>query len=179
MDAILRARERGLVMLRIILGFGFFYAGLEKWLNFAGEDSPWSAAGFLKFGTAGTLPNMAGLADPMSHNPTQQFWSDLAGNPTLLGVANFLVVFGELTIGVALILGVATRLAGALGAIMMLSFWIAAWDFQYGIVNQQFVYATLSAFLAYASAGKVFGVDSLLARSDLVRRTPPLRVVLG
>lgn len=47
MNAIARARERGLVVLRILLGFGFLYAGLEKWLNFAGEEAPWSAAGFL------------------------------------------------------------------------------------------------------------------------------------
>ena len=179
MDAVQRARERGLVVLRVMLGFGFFYAGLEKLLNFAGEDQPWSAFGFLKFATGGSIPNMTGLPEPMSHNPTQALWTGLAGDPTLIGIVDFLVVFGELAIGIALILGIATRLAGLLGAVMMFLFWIAAWDFQYGIVNQQFVYMVLSAFLAYASAGRIVGLDGLLQKSEFARRTPALRFVIG
>lgn len=179
MDTLSRARERGLVVLRVVLGFGFFYAGLEKLLNFAGDDKPWSALGFLKFGTGGTIPNMVGLADPMSHNPTEGIWTGLAADPTLLGIADFLVVFGELAIGVALILGIATRLAGVLGAVMMFLFWIAAWDFQFGIVNQQFIYMIVSAFLAYAAAGRVVGIDGMLERSALARRTGALRFVIG
>lgn len=179
MDTLQRARERGLVVLRVVLGFGFFYAGLEKLLNFAGDEKPWSAFGFLKFATGGSIPKMSGLADPMSHNPTQGLWTTVAANPTLLGVVDFLVVFGELAIGIALILGIATRLAGVLGAVMMFLFWIAAWDFQYGIVNQQFVYMVLSAFLAYASAGRVFGLDGVLEKSAFARRAPALRFVIG
>ena len=179
MDTLTRARERGLVVLRVVLGFGFFYAGLEKLLNFAGDEKPWSAFGFLKFATGGTIPNMTGLTDPMSHNPTQGLWTGLAANPTLLGVVDFLVVFGELAIGIALILGIATRLAGAFGAVMMFLFWIAAWDFQYGIVNQQFVYMVLSAFVAYASAGRIVGLDGVLEKSEFARRTPALRLVIG
>ena len=179
MDTVTRARERGLVVLRVVLGFGFFYAGLEKLLNFAGDEKPWSAFGFLKFATGGSIPNMTGFTDPMSHNPTQGFWAALAGDPTALGIVDFMVVFGELAIGIALILGIATRLAGILGALMMFLFWIAAWDFQYGIVNQQFIYMILSAFVAYASAGRVAGLDGILEKTDLARRTPSLRFVIG
>lgn len=179
MDTVSRARERGLVVLRVVLGFGFFYAGLEKLLNLAGDDEPWSAFGFLKFATGGTIPNMTGLTDPMIHNPTQGLWTSMAANPTVLGVVDFLVVFGEVAIGIALILGIATRLAGSLGAVMMFLFWIAAWDFQYGIVNQQFVYMVLSAFLAYASAGRIVGLDRLLEKSKFARRTPAFRFLIG
>lgn len=122
---------------------------------------------------------MIGHTEPMVHNPTQGFWVDLAANPSLLGIVDFLVVFGELAIGAALVLGIATRLAGALGALMMLLFWIAAWDFQYGIVHQQFVYMVVSAFLAYASAGRSFSIDAQFERTQLVRRAPALRLVLG
>ena len=166
-------------MLRIVLGFGFLYAGLEKAFDFAGAAKPWSAAGFLKFATAGTVPNMAGHPESMVHNPTQQVWIDIAGSGTLVDIVNFLVVFGELAIGTALILGVATRLAGTLGAVMMFLFWVAAWDFQYGIVNEQFVYMVLSGFLAYASAGRALGLDALIERTEFVRQRPGLRLVLG
>lgn len=115
----------------------------------------------------------------MVHNPTQPFWVDLAANSSLIGIVNFLVVFGEIAIGTALILGIATRLAGSLGALMMFLFWIAAWDFANGIVNEQFVYMLLAAVVAYASAGRVFGVDAILEKTDLVRRRPRLKLVLG
>ena len=179
MDGISRARDRGLVMLRMVLGFGFLYAGLEKVLELKGTG-PFSAAGFLAHATAGTIPNMVGH-DPatMVHNPTHQLWVDLAANTSVVGLVNFLVVFGEIAIGTALILGIATRLAGSLGALMMFLFWIAAWDFSNGIVNEQFVYGVLAAVGAYGSAGRVFGLDSLLEKADVVRRTPGLRYVLG
>jgi len=178
MNAISRARERGLLILRVALGFGFLYAGIEKWLDFAGTG-PWSAAGFLKFATAGTVPNMIGHAETMVHNPTQALWVDIAGNATLMGIVNFLVVFGELAIGLALVLGLATRLAGTLGAVMMFLFWIAAWDFQYGIVNQQFVYMVVAAVVAYASAGKILGLDGVLGRSRVLKRAPVMRLISG
>ena len=65
----------------VVLGVGFLWAGIEKWLNFAGDAAPWSAAGFLKFATAGTVPNMVGHADTMVHNPTQGIWLGLAASP--------------------------------------------------------------------------------------------------
>jgi thiosulfate dehydrogenase [quinone] large subunit len=179
MDAVSQARDRGLVILRVVLGFGFLYAGLDKLLDLNG-NGPFSAAGFLAHATAGAIPNMVGH-DPatMVHNPTHQFWVDLAANPGVVGIINFLVVFGEIAIGTALILGVATRLAGSLGAVMMFLFWIAAWDFQNGIVNEQFVYMLLAAVVAYASAGRVFGLDAIIEKTELVRRTPGLRLILG
>ena len=109
----------------------------------------------------------------------QSFWSGLAADPGLVGLINFLVVFGEIAIGVALVLGLGTRLAGSLGAVMMFLFWLAAWDFQYGPVNEQFVYMILSATVAYASAGKTLGLDARLERSEIARRFGPLRVAVG
>jgi thiosulfate dehydrogenase (quinone) large subunit len=179
MDTMNSARARGLTVLRVLLGFGFLYAGLEKVFDFTGSGEPWSAFGFLKFGTGGTIPNMVGHTEPMTHNPTQALWTGLAANPATMDLINFLVVAGEIGIGIALIIGLATRLAGILGAVMMFLFWIATWDFQYGIVNQQFVYMLLSAFLAYASAGKDLGVDAILERTDAFERSPALRAVIG
>lgn len=177
MEGVSKTVTRGIVLLRVVLGFGFLYAGLEKALNFAGDDQPWSAAGFLKFATAGTVPNMVGHPDTMVHNPTRSLWVDLAGNSAVIDLVNALVVVGEITIGAALIIGLATRLAGTLGAVMMVLFWLAAWDFQYGVVNIQLLYAAVSGFLAYVHAGRYFGLDGILERSDVIRRTPALRFV--
>lgn len=179
MDTVSRARERGLVVLRVVLGFGFLFAGLEKVLELGGTG-PFSAAGFLARATAGSVPNMVGhVAATMVHNPTRQLWVDLAANTTAVGIINFLVVFGEVAIGAALILGVATRLSGVLGALMMFLFWIANWSFANGFINEQFVYGLLAAVVAYGSAGRTFGLDAILEKTEFVRRTPALRFVLG
>ena len=49
---------------------------------------------------------------------------------------NTLVVFGEVAIGIALILGFATRFAGVMGAILMGLISIAAWNFGFGPINE-------------------------------------------
>ena len=105
-------KGKGLATMRILLGAGFLYAGLEKVFDFTASGKPFSAAGFLQFGTGGTLP---GVDAKTIVNPTHDLWVSLAGNPGLISVINFMVVAGELAVGIALILGFATRFAGVAG----------------------------------------------------------------
>jgi thiosulfate dehydrogenase [quinone] large subunit len=168
---------KGLAALRIVLGAGFLYAGLEKLLNFAGDEKGWSAFGFLKFATGGTLPYMS---DPKAIvNPTHEFWVSLTTNGTLVSTLNFLVVFGEIAIGIALILGLATRFAAISAVLMMGLFYVASWSFEFGPISEQFLYGAVAAFLAYARAGEVYGLDAIIERTAIVKRTPQLRYVLG
>ena len=80
-------------------------------------------------------------------------------------VINFLVPFGQLGIGVSLILGLFTRFGAAMGTLMMLFFFVAAWDFEFGIVNQHLTYALVTAFIGYIGAGNYFGLDRPLGES--------------
>lgn len=166
----------GLATLRIALGAGFLYAGLDKVIHFDGSTKAFDAAGFLKFATLGSAP---GAAEGAVVNPTHGMWVSLAGNPALMSMVNALVVAGEVAIGAALILGLATRVAGGAGALMMALFWVASWDFAHGLVNEQFLYGIVAAFLADAAAGEAYGLDELLERTRIVRRQPKLRFVLG
>lgn len=170
-----RTTAKGLAALRIALGAGFLYAGLDKVVHFGGGEA-FTAGGFLKFATVGTLP---GSAEKAIVNPTHDFWVTLAGDPTVVGIINFLVVFGEVAIGAALILGLATRFAGVAGALMMGLFWIANFDFAHGLVNEQFLYGAVAAFVAYAAAGEAYGLDALLEKATIITRYPRLRAVLG
>jgi len=61
----------------------------------------------------------------------------------------------------------------------MFLFWLANWSFANGIINEQFVYGLLAGVVAYASAGRVFGIDAVLEKTELVKRAPALRLVLG
>jgi thiosulfate dehydrogenase (quinone) large subunit len=167
---------KGLALLRVAVGAGFLYAGLDKVVHFDGSAKAFDATGFLKFATVGTAP---GSAENAVVNPTHGFWASLATNPQTMDLVNVLVVFGEVAIGLALILGVATRFAGIAGALMMGLFWIANWDFAHGLVNEQFMYGIVSAFIAYAAAGEAYGIDALVGRTRTVTQHPRLRYVLG
>ena len=169
-------KAKGLAALRIVLGAGFLYAGLEKVFDFAGSGKPFSAAGFLQFGTAGTLP---GSADGAIVNPTHDFWVSMATNAALVDAVNFLVVSGELLIGVALILGFATRFAGVMGALLMGFITIAAWDFGFGPINETVMYVTVALYVAYAEAGLAYGLDAIIEKSEVVEHRPALHYLLG
>jgi thiosulfate dehydrogenase (quinone) large subunit len=169
-------KAKGLAALRIVLGVGFLYAGLEKVFDFAGSGKPFTSAGFLQFGTAGTLP---GSADSAIVNPTHDFWVSLAGNAATIDAINFLVVSGEILIGIALIIGFATRFAGVMGALLMGFITLAAWDFGFGPINETMLYAVVALYLAYAEAGLAYGVDAILEKTDVVAHRPALHYLLG
>ena len=165
--------EKGLATLRILLGAGFLFAGLEKLFEWGG--SAFNAAGFLKGATIGSLP---GHDPKLIVNPTHDFWVAVAANTDLMPFVNFLVVFGEIAIGVALILGLATRFAGVAAVLMMGLFYIANWSFANGPFNEQFFYGAIAAVLVYTGAGEHYGVDALVEKLSFVRRHPNLKLVL-
>ncbi len=169
-------KAKGLAALRVFLGAGFLYAGLEKVFDFAGTGKPFTSAGFLQFGTNGALPG----SDPKAIvNPTHDLWVSLATNAQLIGFIDGLVVVGELAIGAALILGLATRFAGVMGAILMGFITVAAWSFAFGPVNETMLYAAVALYLAYAEAGLVYGLDAIIEKSDVVVHRPALHYLLG
>lgn len=154
----------GVALLRVIVGIIFVWAGLGKVFN-EGAPGAWTAQGFLKFGTNGSLgwPFVTGTADPTKvYNPTHDFWVSMANDATVMTIVNNLVVAGELCIGVALILGFVTRFAGAMGALMMIFFFFAGWAFTSGIVEEHATYAVVLLALAGMGAGNYYGLDRLL-----------------
>ncbi len=150
---------------RIVIGVIFLWAGLEKILG-SGPDG-FNAAGFLKFGTNGTLGWPFFEGDPAGHvfNPTAGFWQGLATNDGAMTIINFLVPYGQIGIGVSLILGLFTRFGAAMGALMMMFFFFAAWDFRYGIVNQHLTYAVVTFGLGVVGAGNYYGMDASVGQS--------------
>jgi thiosulfate dehydrogenase (quinone) large subunit len=159
MHVVDRPHQVGIGLLRIVVGVIFLWAGLEKLIGGGGE---WSAAGFLKFGTGGTLgwPFVTGeVAEGTIFNPTHDVWVSMAGNGIAMTIINFLVPFGQIGIGVSLILGLLTRFGAAMGTLMMLLFFFAAWEFEFGIVNEHLTYAVVTAFLAFVGAGNYLGLD--------------------
>jgi thiosulfate dehydrogenase (quinone) large subunit len=158
------AYQWGIAILRIGVGIIFLWAGLEKIM----APEAFDAAGFLQFGTNGSLgwPFVTGTpAEGAIYNPTHDFWVALSENESAMTVVNVLVPYGQLGIGIGLILGLLTRFSAAMGTLMMLFFFVAAWDFAFGIVNQHLTYALVTGFLALIGAGNYFGVDAVIGEA--------------
>ncbi len=169
-----RGQQGATALLRIATGVVFLTAGLDKLLG----AEPFNATGFLKGATSGT-PLLGTPVEGVVYNPTHDLWVSLAGNAGLMSIVNFLVVFGEIAIGAALILGLVTRFAALAGTLMLALFFFATWDLQHGIVNEQLMYAIVTGFVGVIAAGRYFGLDSVIEKASAVRHTPQLRYVLG
>ena len=151
--------------LRIFTGAAMLYAGFEK----VTAAKAFDAAGFLKFATNGTA---AGVTDTKAIvNPTHDLWVSLAGSG-LMPLVNFLVVFGECALGVALILGIATRLSGVLTAVLMGLFTVASWNFANGPFNETVFYAAAAITVVLANAGSIWSISSILERRGTLTRLP-------
>ena len=104
------------------------------------------------------------VAEGTVFNPTQEFWvgcgerqrHERHQRPRSIRAAR---------IGIGLILGLLTRFSAAMGTLMMLFFFIAAWDFEFGIVNQHLTYALVTAFLGLIGAGNYYGLDRRVGES--------------
>jgi thiosulfate dehydrogenase [quinone] large subunit len=171
MQVVDQRHQLGVAVLRVAVGVIFLWAGLEKVIGGGGE---WSAAGFLGFGTGGTLGWPFVTGDPAEgtiFNPTQGIWAAMADNQAAMSVIDLLVPWGQIGIGVSLILGLLTRFGAAMGTLMMLMFFFAAWDFQFGIVNQHLTYALVTFFLGYIGSGNFYGLDGIVGE----RVSPTLR----
>jgi len=138
-------------LLRITFGWMFFYAGLEKFLLPTG----FSAKGFLL--------NL--------HGPFAALYTPLAGNPLVDG----LVVWGEILIGICLILGLLVRFAGFWGIIMMLLFYFAQYPPKNAfIVDDHIIYALVLVYFMVSSAGLFWGMDKKLEKI-----LPQLKILMG
>ena len=155
----------GVALLRVVVGIIFIWAGADKVFNSGPKG--FDASSFLKFATNGTLgwPFVSGTPDPKTiYNPTHAFWVSLAGNSAAMTVVNNLVVAGEVGIGIALLLGLVTRFAGVMGALMMALFFFAGWSFSNGIVEEHLTYGVVLLALAGMGAGNYYGLDRTLGQ---------------
>jgi thiosulfate dehydrogenase [quinone] large subunit len=149
-----------LAMLRIITGWWFFHAGVTKLLE-DGLSYGYGPA-YLKemSGTAlGPIPvwmgnNLAWLIEP--------------------GVPVF-----ETLIGLALIAGVAVRLASVGGAFFMTLFWVGNAEFGHGLVNGDLMGLLLFVTVAVLATGRYFGLDAVIERMEFVKKRPRLKYLLG
>lgn len=153
-------------ILRLSMGLIFLWAFIDKvWgLGFATKaEGAWLAGGspttgFLKFGV---------------HGPFMEFFNSLAGNV----MVDWLFMLGLLFIGVALTLGIFTKLGSYAGALMLFLMYLGVGiqPEHHPFIDDHFVYFFVMLAVAWSDAGKYWGFGSTWERTSLVQRHPILK----
>ena len=130
-----------LFLLRVTVGWMFFYAGITKVLN-----PQWSAEGYLKGAKAFT------------------WFFQIILDPSVLPIVNFMNKWGLTLLGISLILGLFVRFSSLLGVLLMALYYLAL-GFPYPnphsyIVDEHIIYISILFFFAAVKAGRVFGLDA-------------------
>jgi len=142
-----RIRTWPIVMLRVYSGIYFLYFGLRKVTN------PGFADGMVGFINS-VAENSVGFYRPFLDNIV------VPNN----GVFAFLVGFGELFLGIALVLGLATRYAAFAGAFMVVNFWLAKGQGVFDAQNHDVIWLVIMIVLGGLHAGRTMGLDRRLSR---------------
>lgn len=141
-----------IVVLRLLVGWHFLFEGVSKILM-----PEWTSAAYLQ-------NSRWVLAD---------FFHMIAANPMLLKIVDLLNIAGLTVIGLCLILGLFTRLAGLLGMLLLALYYVAnppfvGLDFglpaegSYIIVNKNLIEMAVLLALAIFPAGYYWGFDRLV-----------------
>ncbi len=76
----------------------------------------------------------------------------------------WLVPIGELCVGIALVLGVVSRLAAAVGFFMVLNFWFMKGATFWNPTNHDSLFIMILFALMFTQCGRVLGLDYFLAK---------------
>ena len=154
--------------LRLMMGYAFAYSGFTK----ITAAEPVSAGGY--------LANVAAT----NGNPLAGLFAWMGSTPWFVEFANVAVPWGELFIGLGLLVGAIVRLAAFFGALMMLMFYFGNWDIAHGLINGDFAYMLVFLAVAAFGAGRILGLDKYIEQYQvggqaLVERYPLLEYILG
>jgi thiosulfate dehydrogenase [quinone] large subunit len=162
---------RALAVLRVVTGFVFLWAFLDK--TFGLHYSTASAKAWIHGGSP-----TKGFLSAVDVGPLQSAFHTMAGT----WYADWLFMLALLGIGVALILGVTMRIAAVAGVILMAFMWFAEFPIAQHtsagaasgsvnpLVDYHFIYAIVLVVLAMTYAGMTWGLGRLWARLPFVSR---------
>lgn len=146
-------------VVRVLLGFVFFWAFLDKTMGL-GFATP--AAGAWVNGGSPTNGFLAHV-----NGPWAEFFHGLAGN----AFVDWLFMLGLLGIGMALILGVGLRLAAIAGTILLVMMWLASMPMTNNpLIDDHIVYAAM--LWVFAFAPRKWSLVEQWLQTPVVKRNP-------
>lgn len=163
--------SRALAVLRIATGFVFLWAFLDK--TFGLHYSTPSSKAWIHGGSP-----TKGFLKSVDVGPFQSQFHSLAGTTG----ANWLFMLGLLGLGIALIAGVAVRIAAVAGVLLLAMMWFAEFPLAQHtstgaasgstnpLTDYHFIYAIVLVVVAVTYAGTTWGLGRLWARLPFVNR---------
>lgn len=147
--------------LRVLVGWWFLESGLRQSVIL------FNAEGWLTTGTANA-----------------PFWARgvfiwVASSPDLLALVNLAIPLVEAMIGLALIIGLLTKLSAFGGASLMFFFYFGNAGWLNGFVNADLMGLVLFLTIIVFDAGRVWGLDRYIEATAFVDSHPRLRYILG
>lgn len=149
-----------LAVLRIAMGWMFFWAFLDKLLGLGfatTAESSWLSggsptAGYLKFATSGplktTFESLSGIV-----------WVD------------WLFMLGLLFLGIALILGIGLRIAALGGSILLFLMWLSLLPTESNpFLDEHIIYTLVLWILSFSNSGDFWGLGKWWGKTVLVKR---------
>ncbi|MFO0705111.1 MAG: DoxX family protein [Candidatus Andersenbacteria bacterium] len=141
-----KAAKITLLVLRLVLGWLFLYSAVTKL-----ADPSWTSAAYLE-----------------SANTFTPFYHWLASS-SVIPLVDALNVWGQLLLGISLVLGVGVRISATLGALLMLLYYFPILQFPYPdahsyLVDEHIIIAAVLVFFVAVRAGRYWGIDALLAK---------------
>jgi len=153
-----RALGQGMAAVRILIGLVFLSNGLAKLFNFASVNLGFFSFTVINRDSAKGLA--AGAAQQTYLAPLRLFYQDVVlPNWGIFGA--FLTV-AELSVGLGLLLGIASRLAAVGGLLLIGPIWLMLWHTGLYLWEYPLDLVPL-AILVVVPSGRVFGYDRRLA----------------
>ena len=135
-----------IVLLRVYSGVFFLYHGVGKIHH---DDFAASLSNFLSGNLDSSFSFYRTFIDSVIL-PNKEIFSTL-------------VSWGELTMGLALIIGLATRYVAFFGAFMVLNFWFAKGEGVFAGTNHDIEWFVILIVIGFIPAGKIAGLDDGLS----------------
>ena len=134
MNALKTPAVTGLLWLvaRMWLGYEWLHAGIEKVIGegaikWVGAEAGGSVAGFLK-GAIAKSPLAEGFDPAKTPHPAVSEWYATLARDVFIPnaqIMSYLVAYGELLVGIALLVGIFTRFSALMGVVVALAFLLA------------------------------------------------------
>ena len=140
-----------LLSLRLVIGYHFLFEGIDKLVS-----PNWSSAPFLL----------------QSNWLFSDFFHFLASNETLLAFVDILNIWGQILIGISLILGLYSFMAALFGAVLILSYYIAIPPFieSYSFIDKNLFELFGLIIIALFPTSNLFGLDFLIIKYRTQKR---------
>ncbi len=144
---------------RLSMGWIFIWSGFDKLIT-----------GF----------NAEGFLVNASRGPLKDVFVDMGTSSVALDVIDPLLVWGQILIGFALILGFFTRIGLLFAAIQIFLFYLAQlYPENNPFLDFHIIYIGIFALLGALGAGRIVGIDSYLEQTETVKKIPALKYLLG